>query len=207
MSDSVGRVQEIDKGDEDIVGVDMEAGQLLVNEPRQKVDLTKYTERHKFIFDDVLDHYVDNDDVYIHTVQSLVHTIFKLGKATCFAYGQTGSGKTYTMSPLPPRAAAEILTLLQSPRYSDLALFVSCFEIYGGKVRARALTGMGSMLVATGPLMGLYHRRTLETAPGVRAIPLVAHKRRRLSLTTARDRAELSDTRASSGEQALASRG
>ena len=168
----------MEKGDEDIVEVDMSNGSLIVNEPRQKVDLTKvrlrgggargprvqaatfmppgaahtdetstpspqYTERHKFLFDDALDATVPNDAVYSFTVKPLVHTIFKLGKATCFAYGQTGSGKTFTMSPLPPRAAAEILELLQTPTYADLALFVSCFEIYGGKARDGGLGRKG----------------------------------------------------------------
>lgn len=67
-------------------------------------------------------------------MQPLVHTLFQNGKATCFAYGQTGSGKTYTMSPLPIRAAADILQYLARPEYSDVSLFVSCFEIYGNKV-------------------------------------------------------------------------
>lgn len=128
-------LQEIEKGDDDIVTVDMHDGSLYVAEPKQKVDLTKYTDTHKFVFDDSLDHNVSNDVVYSHTVQPLVHTIFKAGKATCFAYGQTGSGKTYTMSPLPPRAASEILTLLGTTSFSEMGLFVSCFEIYGNKVR------------------------------------------------------------------------
>jgi kinesin family member 2/24 len=128
-------VQELEKGDDDIVTVDMHDGSVYVDEPKQKVDLTKFTDRHKFVFDDSLDHNVSNDVVYSHTVQPLVHTIFKAGKATCFAYGQTGSGKTYTMSPLPPRAASEILTLLGTTSFSEMGLFVSCFEIYGNKVR------------------------------------------------------------------------
>jgi kinesin family member 2/24 len=126
-------LQEIEKGDENIVTVMTEAGEVHVDELKTKVDLVKFTERHKFVFDDSLDHSVDNDTVYHYTVQPLVQTIFKMGKATCFAYGQTGSGKTYTMSPLPPRAAAEILHLLRT-RFGDLDLFVSCFEIYGNKV-------------------------------------------------------------------------
>lgn len=132
--EAISAVQEIEKGDDDIVGVDMHNGMVHVDEPKQKVDLTKFTDRHKFVFDDSLDHSVSNDVVYAHTVQPLVHTIFKQGKATCFAYGQTGSGKTYTMSPLPPRAAAEILTLVNTPTFEHLGLFVSCFEIYGNKV-------------------------------------------------------------------------
>ena len=55
------------------------------------MDLTRYVERHCFSFDDALDATVSNDAVYRSTVQPLVATIFKAGKATCFAYGQTGA--------------------------------------------------------------------------------------------------------------------
>lgn len=72
--------------------------------------------------------------VYRVTVEPLVHTLFNNGKATCFAYGQTGSGKTFTMSPLPIRAAADILQYLERPELRDVELYVSCFEIYGNKV-------------------------------------------------------------------------
>lgn len=78
---------------------------------------------------------VSNDEVYQKTVQPLVGTLMRNGRATCFAYGQTGSGKTYTMSPLPIRAAADILQLLAKPAHQDISLWVSCFEIYGNKVR------------------------------------------------------------------------
>lgn len=72
--------------------------------------------------------------MYRTTVQPLVSTLFANGKATCFAYGQTGSGKTFTMSPLPIRAAADLLQYLARPQWADVSLFVSCFEIYGNKV-------------------------------------------------------------------------
>ena len=72
--------------------------------------------------------------MYRTTVQPLVATLFANGKATCFAYGQTGSGKTFTMSPLPIRAAADLLQYLARPQWGDVGLFVSCFEIYGNKV-------------------------------------------------------------------------
>ena len=75
----------------------MDNASVVVNEPRVKVDLTKFVERHTFSFDDCLNEAVTNDEVYKITVQPLVATIFRQGKATCFAYGQTGSGKTYTM--------------------------------------------------------------------------------------------------------------
>ena len=61
----------MEKGDDDIVGVDMHNGTVNVDEPKQKVDLTKFTDRHKFVFDDSLDHSVSNDVVYAHTPQHL----------------------------------------------------------------------------------------------------------------------------------------
>eukprot|EP00882_Tetradesmus_deserticola_P026862 GHRQ01029675.1.p1 GENE.GHRQ01029675.1~~GHRQ01029675.1.p1 ORF type:complete len:209 (+),score=78.07 GHRQ01029675.1:426-1052(+) len=79
-------------------------------------------------------HCIARKQVYRVTVEPLVHTLFNNGKATCFAYGQTGSGKTHTMSPLPIRAAADILQYLVRPELRDVSLFVSCFEIYGNKV-------------------------------------------------------------------------
>ena len=130
--------REIAKAEEDIVTMKRpeadEPSQLVVWEPRTKVDLTKYTERHEFAFDDVFPVEVDNDEVYNTTVHPLIPTIFDRCKVTCFAYGQTGSGKTYTMSPLPTRAAGEVLAELAKPRNADLVLWVSFFEIYGGKV-------------------------------------------------------------------------
>lgn len=128
------RSQEEERGDEDIVEMDMHNSCVIVNETKLKVDLTKYAERHQFNFDEALDEDVTNDRVYRVTVEPLVHTLFQNGKATCFAYGQTGSGKTYTMSPLPIRAAADILQYLARPELRDVSLFVSCFEIYGNKV-------------------------------------------------------------------------
>ena len=53
-----------------------------------KVDLSKFVEMHQFSFDCALDEGVTNDQVYRNTVQPLVATLFRGGKATCFAYGQ-----------------------------------------------------------------------------------------------------------------------
>ncbi len=127
-------LKELEKGEDDIIEVAMRDASLVVSELKVKVDLTKFTERHLFSFDDALDESVGNDEVYRSTVQPLVATIFKNGKATCFAYGQTGSGKTFTMQPLPMRAARDMFALLEDPQFADLSLFVSCFEIYGGKL-------------------------------------------------------------------------
>ncbi|GBF89094.1 kinesin-13A-like [Raphidocelis subcapitata] len=126
--------KERERGDDDMVEVSRGGAFVIVNETKVKVDLTKYMERHQFNFDEALDEFVTNDQVYRTTVQPLVATLFANGKATCFAYGQTGSGKTYTMSPLPIRAAADLLQYLAKPQWADVSLYVSCFEIYGNKV-------------------------------------------------------------------------
>eukprot|EP00887_Chlorella_sp_A99_P004075 scaffold11.g4075.t1 len=128
------RVIEVERSDSDVLECDMASSSLCVNEPRQKVDLTKFIERHSFRFDDVFDENVTNDQLYSTAIQPLIATVFKNGKGTCFAYGQTGSGKTYTMQPLPMRAAQDIFRVLALPEYAHLRLHVSCYEIYGGKV-------------------------------------------------------------------------
>ena len=48
----------------------------------------------------------------------------------------TGSGKTYTMQPLPLRAAQDMVCLLHQPVYrnQNFKLWLSYFEIYGGKL-------------------------------------------------------------------------
>lgn len=38
------------------------------------------------------------------------------------------------MQPLPIRAAADMLMLLAQPAFAQVSLWVSCFEIYGGKL-------------------------------------------------------------------------
>jgi hypothetical protein len=150
--------KELAREEEDVVTVDRRGmsnadekekktapSSVTVWEPKTKVDLTQYTEEHLFSFDDVFPEEVDNDEVYSTTVAPLVGTVFDKCKVTCFAYGQTGSGKTYTMNPLPIRAAREILGELSRRRrlesdgssasnVTNLALHVSFFEIYGGKV-------------------------------------------------------------------------
>ncbi|GJP57034.1 hypothetical protein CLOM_g16072 [Closterium sp. NIES-68] len=119
----------------DVIYID-EPRILTVREPKVKVDLTAYEETHKFVFDAVLDETVTNDEVYRETVEPIVPTIFMRTKATCFAYGQTGSGKTFTMQPLPLRAAQDMLNIINLERNKDsnFHLWISFFEIYGGKL-------------------------------------------------------------------------
>ncbi|KAH0784858.1 hypothetical protein KY290_004456 [Solanum tuberosum] len=127
--------KEIARKEDDIVTVSDNAS-LIVHEPKLKVDLTAYVEKHEFCFDAVLDEHVTNDEVYRVTVQPIIPIIFQRTKATCFAYGQTGSGKTYTMQPLPLRATEDLMRLLHQPVYRSqkFKLWLSFFEIYGGKL-------------------------------------------------------------------------
>ncbi|KAL4642947.1 hypothetical protein ACB092_02G056500 [Castanea dentata] len=127
--------KELSRKEEDIVNV-YDSAYVTVHEPKLKVDLTAYVEKHEFCFDAVLNEHVTNDEVYRVTVEPIIPTIFERAKATCFAYGQTGSGKTFTMQPLPLRAAEDLVRLLHQPFYRNqrFKLWLSYFEIYGGKL-------------------------------------------------------------------------
>lgn len=76
-----------------------------------------------------------SDDVYRYTVMPLVAYAFQNGRGTCFAYGQTGSGKTFTMTAIQENVARDLFSLLASPehRHKPLGVYVSFFEIYGGR--------------------------------------------------------------------------
>ncbi|KAJ6810227.1 kinesin-like protein KIN-13B [Iris pallida] len=127
--------KEVSRKEEDIITIEPSYSHLTVHETKLKVDLTEYVEKHEFVFDAVLDEDVSNDEVYRETVEPIVPAIFQRTKATCFAYGQTGNGKTYTMQPLPLKASNDILRLMHHAyRNQGYQLFVSFFEIYGGKL-------------------------------------------------------------------------
>ncbi|EGC33210.1 hypothetical protein DICPUDRAFT_49064, partial [Dictyostelium purpureum] len=129
--------KELAKNEKDIIEV-VPKKDLLVNEPKIKLDLTKYTEKHKFVFDEVFDETSNNYQVYLHTAYPLVDSIFHKGKATCFAYGQTGSGKTFTMigngDGIYALAARDIFHRLETYFKDQLEVYISFFEIYGGKL-------------------------------------------------------------------------
>ncbi|XP_076614650.1 kinesin-like protein KIF2A isoform X1 [Chaetodon auriga] len=121
---------------------------VMVHEPKQKVDLTRYLENQTFRFDYAFDENSTNEMVYRFTAQPLVETIFERGMATCFAYGQTGSGKTHTMGGdfsgknqdcskgIYALSARDVFLMLKKPNYKklDLQIFATFFEIYSGKV-------------------------------------------------------------------------
>jgi hypothetical protein len=52
---------------------------------RTKVDLTRYTEQHEFVFDEVFHEHMTNEEIFRRTALPLVELIFQHGKATCFA--------------------------------------------------------------------------------------------------------------------------
>ncbi|XP_072537598.1 kinesin-like protein KIF2A isoform X1 [Salminus brasiliensis] len=121
---------------------------VMVHEPKQKVDLTRFLENQTFRFDYAFDDSATNEMVYRFTARPLVETIFERGMATCFAYGQTGSGKTHTMGGdfsgknqdcskgIYALAARDVFLMLKKPNYKKLELqvYATFFEIYSGKV-------------------------------------------------------------------------
>ncbi|KAJ2731382.1 hypothetical protein IW152_004583 [Coemansia sp. BCRC 34962] len=125
--------KEKERGDKDIV-VATGARSLSVMEPKVKVDLTKYIEESRFVFDEVFSENATNTQVYERTAKPLVEYIFGGGNATCFAYGQTGSGKTYTMldahNGLYIQAADDLFAMAARPEHSHLNVHVSFYEIY-----------------------------------------------------------------------------
>ena len=139
--------KELANGDRDVMEV-QRRGHVQIHEPKTKVDLTKIIETQEFRFDDAFEAHETNEVIYGRTIRNLVSFVFDGGKASCFAYGQTGSGKTFTMMGSRPEAPAEakvnaglyvlaardIFTMVREPQHKRLRVFVSCFEIYGGKL-------------------------------------------------------------------------
>ncbi|CAB0038268.1 unnamed protein product [Trichogramma brassicae] len=139
--------KEIARKEIDVVSIPRK-DQIVVHEPKAKVDLTKYLENQMFRFDYAFDESCSNETVYKYTAKSLVSTIFEGGMATCFAYGQTGSGKTHTMGGdfngkvqdckkgIYAMVAKDVFKCLKMTKYRPLNLIISAsfFEIYSGKV-------------------------------------------------------------------------
>ena len=114
---------------------------LTVHEPKLKVDLTAYTETHKFLYDEVFDEQIGNAAVYASSARPLINKLFETKQSsTCFAYGATGAGKTHTMMGTDEEpglyllAAADLFRLLSLPENKNLQLHAASYEIYGGKV-------------------------------------------------------------------------
>jgi len=139
--------KELKKKEVDVVTCPVK-DQVIVHEPKVKVDLTKFLESQQFRFDYAFDETATNELVYKYTARPLLQSIFDGGMATVFAYGQTGSGKTHTMGGefqgktqdskggIYAFATRDVFKLHKSPKYKHLDLVVCCsyFEIYSGKV-------------------------------------------------------------------------
>ena len=138
---------ERNRGDRDVLEA-LPGGQVLMHEPKTRVDLTRVVETSHFIYDDSFESGDSNEIIYARTVKPLVNFAFEGGKASCFAYGQTGSGKTFTLMGANPEnpadaktnaglyvlAARDLFRALELPSYVGLCCHLSCFEIYGGKL-------------------------------------------------------------------------
>ena len=121
---------------------------IIVKELKNKVDLTKYIEEHKFTFDRAYGDNSSNQMIYNEMLKPMIEAAFNKTKITCFAYGQTGSGKTYTMlgnnhikndnGPQVPGlyllSCIDMFNLLKKKEYSHLELWVSFYEIYCNKL-------------------------------------------------------------------------
>ena len=128
---------EHDEGLFDVLAADPSNSQSIsLLEPRQKVDLTRYIEKHRFTYDLVLDEKKTNRDVYEKACKNLIETVFQGGCATCFAYGQTGSGKTFTMLGKDNQEGIYIMAArdLYSRLEPGMSIVAAFFEIYGGKL-------------------------------------------------------------------------
>lgn len=139
--------REMTRKEIDVIAVPLK-DTVIVHEPKNKVDLTRYLENQLFRFDYAFNETCTNEIVYRFTAQPLVKTVFEGGMATCFAYGQTGSGKTHTMGGdfngktqdcqkgIYALVAKDIFDNLKHPRYRIMNFVVSAsfFEIYSGKV-------------------------------------------------------------------------
>ena len=121
---------------------------IIVKELKNKVDLTKYIEEHKFTFDRAYGDNSSNQMIYNEMLKPMIEAAFNKTKITCFAFGQTGSGKTYTMlgnnhikndnGPQVPGlyllSCIDIFNILKKKEYSNLELWVSFYEIYCNKL-------------------------------------------------------------------------
>ena len=121
---------------------------IIVKELKNKVDLTKYIEEHKFTFDRAYGDNSTNELIYQEMLKPMIEAAFNKTKITCFAYGQTGSGKTFTMlgnnhikndnGPQVPGlyllSCIDVFNFLKKKEYSNLELWVSFYEIYCNKL-------------------------------------------------------------------------
>jgi kinesin family protein 2/24 len=107
---------------------------IIVHECKIKIDgITKYLEDHEFYFDNTFGEDSMTEDIYDCSIGPMIDFVLSKGIVTCFAYGQTGSGKTYTMKGIQNLAIESLFSEL-SNRNKNFNLYISFFEIYGGRL-------------------------------------------------------------------------
>ena len=108
---------------------------VVVHDCKFRVDgISKYLDNTSFEVDHSFHENNTTEEVYQYAVQPLVDFVIDGGRATVFAYGQTGSGKTFTMVGIQCQMADELFRVLESSTmHSYTQVFVSFFEIYGGR--------------------------------------------------------------------------
>jgi kinesin family protein 2/24 len=107
---------------------------IIVHECKIKIDgITKYLEDHEFYFDNTFGEDSMTEDIYDCSIGPMIDFVLNKGIVTCFAYGQTGSGKTYTMKGIQNLAIESLFSEL-SNRNKNFNLYISFFEIYGGRL-------------------------------------------------------------------------
>ena len=139
--------REFSQNDIDIIGTEGK-NIIVVKELKNKVDLTKYIEEHRYTFDRAYNENSTNRQIYEEMLEPMIKAAFNKTKITCFAYGQTGSGKTYTMmgvnssnnengQPIPGLyllSCIDLFKYLNKKEYSSLEIWVSFYEIYCNKL-------------------------------------------------------------------------
>ena len=138
--------REFSQNDIDIIGTEGK-NIIVVKELKNKVDLTKYIEEHRYVFDRAYNENSTNQQIYEEMLEPMIKAAFNKTKITCFAYGQTGSGKTYTMMGLKSNnengqnnpglyllSCIHLFKYLKKKEYSNLEIWVSFYEIYCNKL-------------------------------------------------------------------------
>ena len=127
-------------GEVDVLQVAGGKGRVIVHQPKTRVDLEKVVESGVFEFDNGFGESCGNRQVYEEAVENLVGRVWGGCRGSVFAYGQTGSGKTFTMmgegkeEGVTILAAEKLLRERKRKGREDLDVYVSLFEIYGGKL-------------------------------------------------------------------------
>jgi kinesin family protein 2/24 len=107
---------------------------VTVHDCKFRVDgISKYLDNVSFEVDHTFSEEESTADVYNYCIQPLIPFVTgrNAGRATVFAYGQTGSGKTFTMMGIQRYIAEDLFASIEGG--APLDVFVSFFEIYGGR--------------------------------------------------------------------------